>query len=164
MTTDLDPLLFGPDQRCFGCGPHNDVGMKLRFRREDDQVHTTFHAKEGWEGPPGILHGGLQATLADEIGAWTVVGLKNRFGLTTSMNLRYYRPARIGEPIEASGRIVSDDGKIVTVAVTLRQDGKRLLSGKISYSLPDVALAERIFGMRLPPSWRALAGEVPEAP
>jgi len=159
MSVDLDPLLFGPDQRCFGCGPHNKVGMRLRFRREGESVHTTFTAKDGWEGPPGILHGGLQATLADEIGAWTVVGMRNRFGLTTSMKLRYYRPARTSLPIEASGTIISESEAMVMVKVVLRQEDKRILSGTISYHLPTVEVAERIFGMELPPRWRALAGE-----
>ncbi len=30
---ELDPFTFGAEQRCFGCGPHNERGMRLRFRR-----------------------------------------------------------------------------------------------------------------------------------
>ena len=85
----LDPHTFGEEQQCFGCGPHNHHGMQLRFFREGDEVVTTFEAREGWEGAPGIVHGGLQATLADEIGAWTLIGLKGRFGFTSSLQLRY---------------------------------------------------------------------------
>ncbi|MCB9684373.1 MAG: hypothetical protein H6735_04945 [Alphaproteobacteria bacterium] len=79
----IDPLIFGEEQMCFGCGPHNHHGLQLRFFREGDHVVTTLdHQHAHWQGPPNILHGGLQATLADEVGAWTLVGLLGRFGLT----------------------------------------------------------------------------------
>lgn len=155
---ELDPVaLFGPDQACFGCGPHNPVGMRLRFWRAGDEIVTRFRARDGWEGPPGVLHGGLQATLADELGAWTVVGLRGRFGLTVSLQLRYMRPARTDLEIEGRGAIVEEDGKSAVVRLTLKQDGKRLLTGTATYSLPTVAMAEKVLGRALPDAWRALA-------
>ena len=153
----LDPLLFGEEQRCFGCGPHNHVGMQLQFFREGDSVVTTFHAREGWEGPPGIVHGGLQATLADEIGAWTVVALRGHFGVTASIQLRYMRPARTDLPIEARGRIVEQDQARTVVRIELRQSDKRLLTGTATYISPTVQAAEALFGQALPEAWKALA-------
>ena len=32
----LDPYTFGAEQQCFGCGPHNPVGMRLHFERDGD--------------------------------------------------------------------------------------------------------------------------------
>lgn len=154
----LDPLIFGEDQGCFGCGPHNPVGMQLRFFREgEDTVTTTFQAREGWDGPPGIVHGGLQATLADEIGAWTVVGVRGHFGFTSSMQLRYLRPARSDAPIEARGRVTEADGARTVVRIELSQGGRKLLTGTASYVSPPVETAEKILGQPLPPEWRALA-------
>lgn len=160
--TPLDPLIFGPDQGCFGCGPNNHTGMKLQFAVEGDEVVTTFHGREGWEGPPGILHGGLQATLADEIGAWTLVGLLGRFGFTTSAELRWVRPARLDTPIEARGRIVDTTDNGATVRVTLRQEGKRVLTGTIRYALVTVKQAEKVLGQELPEAWHHLALPEPE--
>ncbi len=154
---DLDPLTFGPDQRCFGCGPHNDTGMGLRFAREGDAVVTTFTAKDGWEGPPGILHGGLQATLADEVGAWTLVGLRQRFGFTTSAHLRWLRPARMHLPIDARGTIVHENENGATVRVRLEQEGKSVLTGKLRYAFVTVAQAEKILGQALPEAWHCMA-------
>jgi acyl-coenzyme A thioesterase PaaI-like protein len=159
----LDPLTFGPDQRCFGCGPANPMGMGLRFFREGDEVVTTFTARDGWEGPPGILHGGLQATLADEIGAWTVVGLRGRFGFTGSAELRWIRPARVDRPIEARGRITDEAPGRVTVRVRLLQDGRPVLTGRLRYTLPTIAQAERILGAPLPADWHHLARPEGEA-
>jgi len=155
----LDPTaVFGPTQQCFGCGPNNASGMQLKFERDGEEIITHLHAGEGWEGPPGVLHGGLQATLADEVGAWALIGLRGRFGFTTTMNLRYYRPARIADPIEGRARITDESEKMAVVQVTLRQDGKRILSGKISYAKVTAALAEKMMGRALPEEWRHLAG------
>lgn len=157
MPTPLDPLTFGPDQNCFGCGPHNDVGMGLHFAVDGDEVVTTFHGRPGWEGPPGILHGGLQATLADEIGAWTLVGLRQRFGFTTQASLRWLRPARLDSPIEARGRITEESERGATVSVRLLQDGRKVLTGRVSYAYVTVAQAEKILGRPLPQAWHKLA-------
>lgn len=155
---ELDPLaILGPEQQCFGCGPRNAHGMRLTFRREGDEVVTRFEARPGWEGPPGVVHGGLQATLADEIGAWTVIGICGRFGFTSSMNVRYVRPARMDAPIEARGRVTSATDSVAMVQVILLQGGKRVLSGRISYALPTADAAERMLGAPLPDSWRRLA-------
>ena len=152
----LDPLLFGPDQRCFGCGPKNETGMQLRFFRDGDTVHTTFEAKPDWEGAPGIVHGGLQSTLADEIGAWTVVTLTGNFGFTTTMQLRFLRPARADKPIEATGEIIDRTESSARVRVTLLQEGKKLLTGTCAYHLPTKAQAEKILDAALPESWEHL--------
>ncbi|HHO50948.1 MAG TPA: PaaI family thioesterase [Deltaproteobacteria bacterium] len=153
----IDPLIFGEAQRCFGCGPRNDVGMQLRFFREGDSVVTTFSPRPGWEGPPGIVHGGLQATLADELGAWTVVGLQGCFALTASLQLRYLRPARMSRPIEGRGWIVDVGDSRVTVRLELRQGGEGLLSGTAAYVTPTVAAAEALLGGPLPEAWIPLA-------
>ncbi len=153
----LDPLIFGEAQRCFGCGPRNDVGMQLRFFREGEHVVTTFTPRPGWEGPPGIVHGGLQATLADELGAWTVIGLLGHFAVTASLQLRYLRAARMALPIEGRGRIREDDGRRVVVRLDLRQAGARLLSGTATYVTPTVEMAESLLGTPLPEAWIPLA-------
>ncbi|MBT3220338.1 MAG: PaaI family thioesterase, partial [Proteobacteria bacterium] len=135
----IDPHVFGGEQRCFGCGPGNHLGMHLRFYRDGDEVFTRFVPQDHWEGPPGILHGGLQATVADEVAAWTLVGLLGRFGLTTSMKLHYLRPARMNREIEGRGKIISDLGKMAVVKVVLEQDNKCLLRGKLTFALPTLA-------------------------
>lgn len=157
----IDPLIFGEAQTCFGCGPRNHAGMNLRFFREGDEVVTTLESKAGWDGPPGVLHGGLQATLADEVGAWTLVGLRGRFGLTSGMQLRYYRPARMDRPIEARGAIVEETARGIVVRVCLLQDDRKVLSGTITYVVPTIALAEKLIGGPLPEAWRRLTADGP---
>lgn len=151
---DLDPLTFGADQLCFGCGPHNAIGLRMRFRREGDEVVTRFVAGPGYEGPPGILHGGLQATLIDELAAWTVVGLRQRMGFTTSLEVKLHRPVRLGIEIVGRGRILAHEGRRATIAASLEQLGATCVSGTVVYALPAVNAAERILGQRLPEAWK----------
>ncbi|MFT3767835.1 MAG: hypothetical protein QM820_20485 [Minicystis sp.] len=66
METPLDPHLFGSGQPCFGCSPEHPIGLRLAFTRRDDEVVTTFVPGEQYQGPPGLMHGGLVTTLADE--------------------------------------------------------------------------------------------------
>ncbi|MBM4357286.1 MAG: hypothetical protein FJ096_04175 [Deltaproteobacteria bacterium] len=72
----LDPHTFGREQPCFGCAPDHPTGFHLEFEREGDAVRTRFVPSPHHQGPPGILHGGLVTTLADELAAWTIVALK----------------------------------------------------------------------------------------
>ena len=153
---ELDPYVFGKEQKCFGCGPHNEKGFRLRFRREGDEVVTRFTASAGLEGPPGVFHGGLQATIADEVAGWTLVGMLGRMGFTTSMNVRYVRPVRIDEEVEARGKIMSRTGNIVTVSVVLKQAGKTALMGRVSYMLPDADKAKQYLDGTVPESWMHL--------
>lgn len=154
----LDPLTFGDEQQCFGCGPNNPHGLKLRFHREGESVVTTYTPTRGLEGPPGIFHGGLQATLCDEVAGWALVGLLGRMGFTTSMNVRYMRPVRIDKPVEARAKVTSQKGDIVTLQVTLSQEGKVGCMARVSYALPTVEAAENTMQRAMDPTWIPLFG------
>jgi acyl-coenzyme A thioesterase PaaI-like protein len=152
----LDPFTFGAEQTCFGCGPHNERGLRLRFVREGESVVTRFTPTAGLDGPPGVLHGGLQAMVADEVAGWALVGLLGRMGFTTSMNVRYMRPMRLDREIEARATLVRRADPIVVLRVALSQDGRAGCRAQISYMLPTEAGAERTLERPLPESWRPL--------
>lgn len=153
-STALDPYTFGQNQMCFGCGPHNEVGLRLRFERDGDRVRTRFTLGEGYDGPPGILHGGLQAMVADELAGWTLVGLRERIGLTTSMNVRYIRALRLGVEIVGEGRISAEAEDSATVRVSLSQDGLVGCMARVSFGLASGDKMEALLEGGLPPGWR----------
>jgi acyl-coenzyme A thioesterase PaaI-like protein len=54
--------------RCFGCSPHNQRSLQLRFKQNHDgTVECRFEAGDHLVGPPGAMHGGIQAVLLDEV-------------------------------------------------------------------------------------------------
>ena len=57
---------------CFACSPHNEIGLQMEFYEEDQKIISLWQPKRDYEGFQNILHGGIQATLIDEIAAWSV--------------------------------------------------------------------------------------------
>ncbi len=150
----IDRYTFGAEQRCFGCGPHHDRGLRLEFVREGDEVVTRYTPNIDQEGPPGIFHGGLQATLADELGAWTIIGLRNLMGFTSAIDVRLLRPARIGVEIVGRGRILTERPNLAIIGTIFKQGDKTTLRGRVTYSLVTPDEAERILGRPMPEKWK----------
>jgi uncharacterized protein (TIGR00369 family) len=150
---ELHGGVFGPGQPCFGCAPDHPMGMRLTFRRDGEAIRTTFVPTEQYQSAPGLMHGGLVTTLADELGAWTVLGLKGKFGFTTSLEARFAKPVRIGVPIEGRGVIVRDQRRLVDVAVDLSQSGVEVWTGSLRFVVFDRAGAEKMLGGPIPEAW-----------
>lgn len=154
MTHALDGSIFGPGQPCFGCAPDHPIGFHLTFTREGDEIVTRFVPGDRYQGPPGIMHGGLVGTLADELGAWAIIGLLEKFGFTAHMSGKLHRPARTGVEIEGRARITKEGSRVVDVAVTLAQEGTAVYTGELRFVLLDQRGAERMLGGPLPEAWK----------
>jgi acyl-coenzyme A thioesterase PaaI-like protein len=153
----LDPHLFGEDQPCFGCAPAHPIGFRLRFEREGDAVVTRFVPGDAYQGPPGIMHGGLVAALADEIAAWAIVALRGKFGFTAQFEGKLRAPVRIGAPVVGRGRIERDGSRLVGVGVELAQGEASVFTGTFTFVLLDEQGAERLLAGPLPEAWRKFA-------
>lgn len=153
----LDPHLFGPGSPCFGCSPDHPIGFHLRFFRDGDDIVTRFVPESRYQGPPGVMHGGLVTTLADEIAAWTVIGSRRRFGFTAAIEARLKKPLRIDEEVVGRGKIVRDTPRIVNIQVELTQAETLCFTGEFTFALLDRAAAERLLGKALPESWEPFA-------
>lgn len=93
------------DNLCFGCGEKNEHGLKMKFFRKNNHVvgHATVPPYMcGWEN---IVHGGIISTMLDETMAWTLQFLLNKFMLTKSITINYYKVAHTGEPLKVVSRI-----------------------------------------------------------
>ena len=56
----LRPMDHTAQNRCFGCGPANSVGLHLKhFLADDDSVVCLAEIPDDFEGPKGFLHGGI---------------------------------------------------------------------------------------------------------
>ncbi|WP_370289404.1 PaaI family thioesterase [Nocardioides sp.] len=70
-----------------------------------------------YEGPPGMVHGGVSALLLDQIMGETASGFR-RLTMTGTLTLRYRSPLPLG-PVRLEARIVREDGRKVTVEATI---------------------------------------------
>jgi acyl-coenzyme A thioesterase PaaI-like protein len=154
----MDGSIFGPDQPCFGCGPAHPIGFRLRFEKGEDElgafVRTRFVPGDRYQGPPGILHGGLVMTVADEIAAWTIIGLHDKFGFTAAFDGRLRGPVRIGEEVVGTGRVAADRRRIMDLAVELKQADALVFTGSFRFAILDESAAERMLGQPLPEAWK----------
>lgn len=136
--------------RCFGCGAANDDGLQLTFSQfADGTVETRHRTAPHHCGLDTIVHGGIQATILDE-----VMGVAAQLSLpadasdmacvTAEMNLQYRRPVPMtdevvaraviertdGRDIYVSGAIIDEDGQALTAASSrwrqLRNTGPNL--------------------------------------
>jgi uncharacterized protein (TIGR00369 family) len=103
------PLSFdGGLNNCFGCGPENALGLRLRFFETDDGVELDYVVPAHFAGPPGAVHGGIQATLLDEVLCMTAYAKRGTGVVTGELTVRYLRPAPTDTPLVVRGRIVED--------------------------------------------------------
>jgi acyl-coenzyme A thioesterase PaaI-like protein len=153
----LDGSIFGEGQPCFGCSPSNPFGMKLKPVREGREVTVRYTAPPEFQGPAGVMHGGLVTTLADELAGWAVIGVRKQFGFTGAIEARLLRPVRIGVEVEGRATILSENARTLKIEVRLRQSGAEVYRGTFSFVVLDEAGTEKVMGMRLPESWRRFA-------
>jgi acyl-coenzyme A thioesterase PaaI-like protein len=149
----LDGTLFGKDQLCFGCGPAHPAGFRLKFEREGDGVVTRFTPGHHHQGPPGIMHGGLVSTVADEAAAWALIVKRGKFGFTTSFSCRFVRALRVGVEAEAHARLTKESSRLVKCAVSIRQDGEECYTGEFTFVLLERGTAERLLRAPMPDAW-----------
>jgi acyl-coenzyme A thioesterase PaaI-like protein len=150
----LDGSLFGPGNRCFACGPDHPTGLRLKFHVEGDGVVTRFIPAAEHQGAPGIMHGGLVTTVADEVGCWAIIALRGKFGFTGTMTSRFARALRVGRETEGRATITRESTRIVHVDVRLRQDGAECFSSTMSFIILDQSGAQQMLGGVLPEAWK----------
>ena len=155
--SQLDGHLFGPGQPCFGCGPDHPIGFRLAFEREGDAVVTRFTPGERYQGPPGVMHGGLVMTLVDELAAWVPIALKGKFAFTSHFDGRLKAPARIGQELRGRAWLTKDTPRVVKVAATLHQGEVLVFEGELTFVLLDASGAERLLGGPMPEAWKKFA-------
>jgi uncharacterized protein (TIGR00369 family) len=122
------------DGRCFGCGQDNDSGLRLRYRRTGEgSVEAEYAVPDHFRGAEGVVHGGIQATLLDEVMGLAVHSMlaeEDHKIVTAELNVRYRKVAPTGVPLVIraalervdgtnlflSGRIVDANGDVLTEA------------------------------------------------
>lgn len=106
-------------QRCFACGQQNPFGLKLRFRHEGDLIVSECTPGPEYAGFPGVVHGGIIATLLDEslsrLGA-----AQGRWLMTARLELRYRQAAPLGELLRVESRLTDSRSRLVRGEAVVR--------------------------------------------
>lgn len=100
---------------CFGCGKNNPIGLKLDFIKDGEILRTEYKPDKMFQGWPGLLHGGIVATLLDEVMS-NAAYATGQTCLTAEMKLRQRKPVNINETLVISGWITRRRSKIIETA------------------------------------------------
>lgn len=116
MNENLTPMAHAAQNRCFGCGEANPVGLHLKFFLADDgTVVCETTVPDTYEGPRGYTHGGIIATLLDETMS-KAVRSHGVVAMTRNMEVDYKRPLPSSapnepKPVRLEGRVVRSEGR-----------------------------------------------------
>jgi acyl-coenzyme A thioesterase PaaI-like protein len=110
-------------QRCFVCGAHNAAGLRVQFRREGERVVADFLPAEAFQGFPGVVHGGILASLLDETLSRTAL-LYGEWVMTGRLEIRYRQPAVVGQLLRVVAEIEQRRARMVIArgAIVLAAD------------------------------------------
>ena len=105
-----------PNSRmCFICGLENPVGLQLKiYEVEQGTIETNYTAPEHYQSYPGILHGGIVATILDEISGRAHMGdpSQPRFMYTAKLEVKYRKNVPIGKPLRILGKAGKSKGRM----------------------------------------------------
>jgi len=87
-----NPFVKMNGYQCFGCSPDNPSGLQLQFAVDGDEVIAEWAPKPHFQGWNNTLHGGIQATLLDELASWYVFVKLNTSGVTSKMEVKLRKP------------------------------------------------------------------------
>lgn len=100
------------DNGCFVCGKLNPIGLKLDFAFEGDEYVTYFTPMKEHQGWVGIVHGGIVATVLDEVMTRSIHA-KGINAVTGEITVRFKQPARVGHKLRFAGRIVEENSRLI---------------------------------------------------
>ena len=109
----MTALPLDDDAMCFCCGPKNPIGLKLEFETTaDGRMRTIWTPRKEHQGFKDIVHGGLVATVLDEVMV-RLLYLRGISAVTAGMETKWIEPVRWGRPYRFEGWIVQDRGRAV---------------------------------------------------
>lgn len=129
---------YAPHTTCFGCGPANARGLRIRSFPEGDEVVADWRPEPHHEAFPGVLNGGIIGALLDCQSNWTAAWQLMRqrraerppVTVTAEYAVKLHRPTPSNGPVRLVARAVEMSGDRVVVESSLMADGKVCASGR----------------------------------
>ncbi len=126
---------YAPNNRCFGCGPANDKGLRIKsFVQDDGSVTAEFRPEAHHVAFEGIVNGGICGALLDCHSNWTAAHhLMVRAGVdvppctvTADFHVKLKRPTPIDAVLELRAIVTesSDDRAVI--------DAELVANGKVT--------------------------------
>lgn len=123
---------YAPKGACFGCGPANDKGLRIRSFQEGDEFTCTWQPATMHEAFPGMLNGGIVGALLDCHCNWAAaIFLMQQRGaasppctVTAEYAIKLRRPTQTSGPVLLRAKVVESSADRARVQGTLEAGGK----------------------------------------
>ncbi len=129
---------YAPRNACFGCGPSNEKGLRIKSFVEGDEVVCTWTPEPHHEAFPGVLNGGIVGALLDCHLNWTAAHhLMQKSGaatppctVTAEYAVKLRRPTPTNGPITLRAKVTESTEDRAKVTGTLEAGGKICATGE----------------------------------
>ncbi len=121
------------DNQCFGCGPNNTQGLRIRsFAESDDACICRWTPSPHHLAFPGVLNGGICGALLDCHSNWTAAWhLMKKAGVTvppctvtSEFDVKLKRPTPLDAELTIRAHVVESQADRATVEATIEAGGK----------------------------------------
>jgi uncharacterized protein (TIGR00369 family) len=145
-------VLLKPNEtnHCFGCGGANARGMQLTFEQDDatQRIRGAFRLSADYQGGAGFVHGGIIATLLDEVMS-KVSRFREDHAVTAELTIEYLKPVPVDGELVVEGWEVERNGRSLLRAGEIRDaSGATLARGKARFVQIDLEVLRRKLGAR----------------
>jgi acyl-coenzyme A thioesterase PaaI-like protein len=123
---------YAPNNRCFGCGPANEKGLRIRSFAEGDTLVCDWHAEPHHQAWEGVVNGGICGTLLDCHSNWAAADhLRRKTGatdlpatVTADFHVVLKRPTPSDVPLRLRARVVESTDDRAVVEASIEANGK----------------------------------------
>ncbi len=140
-----------PHYNCFCCSPSHSWGFRLEFYHDPDEgvvVSPLAGARQEMAGFPGVLHGGFQAMLLDEIMCWAAIHFKQKMVMTAKMEVKHQRTVHTGAELLLKGRVGKAGSRLIEAEGWIEEEGQLLARATGSYVIPRVGEFMESLGLK----------------
>lgn len=123
---------YAPQNQCFGCGPANAKGLRIKSHVEGDELIAEFMPEPHHVAFPGVVNGGIIGALLDCHCNWTAAWhIMNKHGqdtppctVTANYAIELKRPTPTGVPLHLRAHVVESADDRATIEGTITANGK----------------------------------------
>ena len=123
---------YAPANACFGCGPANPQGLRIRSFAEGDAVVATWRPQPHHAAFPGVLNGGIVGALLDCHSNWAAIHALMKISgaakapcmVTADFHVKLLAPTPMDGELQLRAQAVEVTGSKAVVEATLTAGGK----------------------------------------
>ncbi len=121
------PLPTPGNNPCFGCGSGNAIGLGMQFYSDGRSVASSLVVPEHLCGWRQVVHGGIVATILDEIMGWSAIYLMKKVVLTKRLTVDFLKPTMVNQELFVEGWVAErPDDRHVAIHAAIHTKDKEI--------------------------------------